>query len=118
MKIIKNEFQEPVGAHKGFTFKDFDSALSVLRKVIDIENKLHDLGVNTDGLPLDDLYVAFINLMEKELGDEYTHWISHFVFTLDFGRREHDWSTDSDGTLVPTQTTEELWRLLEHGTFN
>lgn len=60
----------------------------------------------------DEMEDRLVVSLERELEDE-CHWLSYFIYDLDFGRKEDIAVWDEDEKPVPLHTIQELWNLIE-----
>lgn len=55
----------------------------------------------------------FILILLEDIFQDKSHWISYFIYDLDFGREYRDGCiTDNNGNIVCLRTKQDLWNLL------
>lgn len=63
--------------------------------------------------PSDDIMEdKLVESLERELGDD-CHWLSYYIYDLDFGRREDIAVWDENDKPIPLHTVQELLDLIE-----
>ena len=65
-------------------------------------------------MPLDRVYVDLIDLLETAMGDTRNHWISFFIYNMDFGSRADAVTVMDNCKEISLSNTRELWDLLVH----
>ena len=141
MKIIENEFRDYVVAASetdffkrikriktipsdasdaeietilGITFNTFERCIERIKQYFEFSDSLYALGIDTAEMPLDRIYVDLVDLLETAMGDTRNHWISFFIYNMDFGNRADEVTVMDSGKKISLSNTRELWDLLVH----
>ncbi len=62
------------------------------------------------------LLVNMIVKLLKEAVIDTSNWIEHFLYELDFGHENYRLPViDTDGSIIPLATAEDLWNILHEG---
>lgn len=98
----------------GITFNTFERCIERIKQYFKFSDSLYALGIDTAELPLDRVYVDLIDLLETAMGDTRNHWISFFIYNMDFGSRADEVTVMDSGKKISLSSTRELWDLLVH----
>ena len=98
----------------GITFNTFERCIKQIKQCFEFFDSLYALGIDTAELPFDRVYCNLIDLLEIEMGDTRNHWISFFIYNMDFGNRADAVTVVDNGKEIPLSNTRELWDLLIH----
>ena len=98
----------------GITFNTFERCIKQIKQCFEFFDSLYALGIDTAELPFDRVYCNLIDLLEIEMGDTRNHWISFFIYDMDFGNRADAVTVVDNGKEIPLSNTRELWDLLIH----
>lgn len=98
----------------GITFNTFERYIEQIKQCFEFFDSLYALGIDTAELPFDRVYGDLIDLLEIEMGDTRNHWISFFIYNMDFGNRADVVTVVDNGKEIPLSNTRELWELLIH----
>ena len=98
----------------GITFNTFERCIEQIKQCFEFFDSLYALGIDTAELPFDRVYCDLIDLLEIEMGDTRNHWISFFIYNMDFGNRADAVTVMNNGKEISLSTTRELWELLIH----
>lgn len=98
----------------GITFNTFERCIEQIKQCFKFFDSLYALGIDTAELPFDRVYCDLIDLLEIEMGDTRNHWISFFIYNMDFGNRADAVTVMDNCKEIPLSTTRELWDLLIH----
>ena len=96
------------------TFDTFERCIERIKQYFEFSDSLYALGIDTAELPLDRIYVDLIDLLETAMGDTRNHWISFFIYNMDFGSRADEMTVMDKGKKISLSNTRELWDLLVH----
>ena len=98
----------------GITFNTFERCIERIKQYFEFSDSLYALGIDTAELPLDRVYVDLVDLLETTMGDTRNHWISFFIYNMDFGNRADEVTVMDNGKKISLSNTRELWDLLVH----
>ena len=98
----------------GITFNTFERCIERIKQYFEFSDSLYALGIDTAELPLDRVYVDLVDLLETAMGDTRNHWISFFIYNMDFGSRADEVAVMDKGKKISLSNTRELWDLLVH----
>ena len=98
----------------GITFNTFERCIERIKQYFKFSDSLYALGIDTAELPLDRVYVDLVDLLETAMGDTRNHWISFFIYNMDFGSRADEVTVMDNGKKISLSNTRELWDLLVH----
>ena len=98
----------------GITFNTFERCIEQIKQCFEFFDSLYALGIDTAELPFDRVYGDLIDLLEIEMGDTRNHWISFFIYNMDFGNRADAVTVVDNGKEISLSNTRELWELLIH----
>ena len=98
----------------GITFNTFERCIERIKQYFEFSDSLYALGIDTAEMPLDRVYVDLIDLLETAMGDTRNHWISFFIYNMDFGSRADVVIVMDSGKKISLSNTRELWDLLVH----
>ena len=98
----------------GITFNTFERYIEQIKQCFEFFDSLYALGIDTAELPFDRVYSDLIDLLEIEMGDTRNHWISFFIYDMDFGNRADAVTVVDNGKEISLSNTRELWELLIH----
>lgn len=98
----------------GITFNTFERCIERIKQYFEFSDSLYVLGIDTAEMPLDRVYVDLIDLLETAMGDTRNHWISFFIYNMDFGNRADEVTVMDNGKKISLSNTHELWELLIH----
>ena len=96
------------------TFDTFERCIERIKQYFEFSDSLYALGIDTAELPLDRVYVDLVDLLETVMGDTRNHWISFFIYNMDFGSRADEMTVMDKGKKISLSNTRELWDLLVH----
>ena len=98
----------------GITFNTFERCIERIKQYFEFSDSLYALGIDTAELPLDRVYVDLVDLLETVMGDTRNHWISFFIYNMDFGSRADEMTVMDKDKKISLSNTRELWDLLVH----
>ena len=98
----------------GITFNTFERCIKQIKQCFEFFDGLYALGIDTMELPLDRVCDDLVDLLEIEMGDTRNHWISFFIYNMDFGSRADEVTVMDKGKKISLSNTRELWDLLVH----
>lgn len=98
----------------GITFNTFERCIERIKQYFEFSDSLYALGIDTAEMPLDKVYVDLIDLLETAMGDTRNHWISFFIYNMDFGSRADAATVMDNSKKISLSSTHELWDLLVH----
>ena len=98
----------------GITFNTFERCIERIKQYFEFSDSLYALGIDTAEMPLDRVYVDLVDLLETAMGDTRNHWISFFIYNMDFGNRADEVTVMDNGKKISLSSTRELWDLLVH----
>lgn len=98
----------------GITFNTFERCIERIKQYFEFSDSLYALGIDTAEMPLDRVYVDLVDLLETVMGDTRNHWISFFIYNMDFGSRADEMTVMDKGKKISLSNTRELWDLLIH----
>ena len=98
----------------GITFNTFERCIERIKQYFEFSDSLYALGIDTAEMPLDRVYVDLVDLLETVMGDTRNHWISFFIYNMDFGSRADEMTVMDKGKKISLSNTRELWDLLVH----
>lgn len=98
----------------GITFNTFERCIERIKQYFEFSDSLYALGIDTAEMPLDRVYVDLVDLLETVMGDTRNHWISFFIYNMDFGNRADAVTVMDNGKKISLSSTHELWDLLVH----
>ena len=98
----------------GITFNTFERCIERIKQYFEFSDSLYALGIDTAEMPLDRVYVDLVDLLETAMGDTRNHWISFFIYNMDFGSRADEMTVMDKGKKISLSNTRELWDLLVH----
>ena len=98
----------------GITFNTFERCIERIKQYFEFSDSLYALGIDTAEMPLDRVYVDLIDLLETAMCDTRNHWISFFIYNMDFGNRADAVTVMDNGKKISLSSTHELWDLLVH----
>ena len=96
------------------TFDNFERCIKQIKQCFEFFDGLYALGIDTMELPLDRVCDDLVDLLEIEMGDTRNHWISFFIYNMDFGNRADAVIVMDKGKKISLSNTHELWDLLVH----
>lgn len=103
-----------IEASLGITFNTFERCIKQIKECFEFFDNLYALGIDTAELPFDRVCCDLVDLLEIEMGDTRNHWISLFIYNMDFGNRADEVTVMDNGKEIPLSNTRELWDLLVH----
>ena len=103
-----------IEASLGITFDTFKRCIKQIKQCFEFFDGLYALGIDTMELPLDRVCVDLVDLLETSMGDTRNHWISFFIYNMDFGSRADEVTVMDNGKEISLSSTRELWDLLVH----
>ena len=98
----------------GITFNTFERCIERIKQYFEFSDSLYALGIDTMELPLDRVCDDLVDLLEATIGDTRNHWISFFIYNMDFGNRADAVTVMDNGKKISLSNTRELWDLLVH----
>lgn len=96
------------------TFDTFERCIERIKQYFEFSDSLYALGIDTAELPLDRVCDDLVDLLEAAMGDTRNHWISFFIYNMDFGNRADAVTVMDNGKEISLSSTRELWDLLIH----
>ena len=96
------------------TFDTFERCIEQIKQYFEFSDSLYALGIDTAELPLDRVHDDLVDLLEVAMGDTRNHWISFFIYNMDFGNRADAVTVMDNGKEISLSSTRELWDLLIH----
>lgn len=96
------------------TFDTFERCIEQIKQYFEFFDSLYALGIDTSELPLDRVHDDLVDLLEVAMGDTRNHWISFFIYNMDFGSRADAVTVMDNGKKISLSSTHELWDLLVH----
>lgn len=101
------------------TYKDFWTYLRRIKAIFDFESELAKLSKPTDKDEFTLFYPTMIDdvvdLLEMIMNDLENHWISYFIYDLNFGEKYKKGDVTIDGDEHPLRNVKDLWELLLFG---
>lgn len=101
------------------TYKDFCIYLRRIKAIFDFESELAKLSKPTDKDEFTLFYPTMIDdvvdLLEMIMNDLENHWISYFIYDLNFGEKYKKGDVTVDGDECPLRNVKDLWELLLFG---
>lgn len=98
----------------GITFNTFERCIKQIKECFEFFDSLYALGIDTAELPFDRVCGDLVDLLEIEMGDTRNHWISFFIYNMDFGNRADAVTVMDNRKEISLSNTRELWDLLVH----
>ena len=96
------------------TFDTFERCIKQIKQCFEFFDGLYALGIDTMELPLDRVCDDLVDLLETAMSDTRNHWISFFIYNMDFGNRADEVTVMDNGKEISLSNTQELWDLLVH----
>ena len=96
------------------TFDTFERCIKQIKQCFEFFDGLYALGIDTMELPLDRVCDDLVDLLETAMSDTRNHWISFFIYNMDFGSRADAVIVMDKGKKISLSNTRELWDLLVH----
>ena len=96
------------------TFDTFERCIKQIKRCFEFFDGLYALGIDTMELPLDRVCDDLVDLLETSMSDTRNHWISFFIYNMDFGSRADEVTVMDNGKEISLSNTRELWDLLVH----
>ena len=96
------------------TFDTFERCIKQIKQCFEFFDGLYALGIDTMELPLDRVCDDLVDLLETAMSDTRNHWISFFIYNMDFGNRADAVTVMDKGKKISLSNTRELWELLVH----
>ena len=96
------------------TFDTFERCIKQIKQCFEFFDGLYALGIDTMELPLDRVCDDLVDLLETAMSDTRNHWISFFIYNMDFGNRADAVTVMDNGKEISLSNIEELWELLIH----
>lgn len=103
-----------IEASLGITFDTFKRCIKRIQQGAEFFDSLYALGIDAAGVPSDRICDELINLLEITMSDTRNHWISFFIYNMDFGSRADEVTVMDKGKKISLSNTRELWDLLVH----
>ena len=101
------------------TYKDFCTYLRRIKAIFDFESELAKLNKPTDKDEFTLFYPTMIDdvvdLLEMIMNDLENHWISYYIYDLNFGEKYKKGDVTIDGDEHPLRNVKDLWELLLFG---
>ena len=98
----------------GITFNTFERCIEQIKQCFEFFDGLYALGIDVAGVPSDRICDDLVDLLETTMGDTRNHWISFFIYNMDFGNRADAVTVMDNCKEISLSTTRELWDLLVH----
>lgn len=90
-----------------------EDSIESIKKYWDYDNELFKFGYNSDGQPPNALVDNLITALEYAFHDNMAHWISYYIYELDFGSQwEEDSIVDEEGNTICLSSVQYLYKLL------
>ena len=99
---------------KAETFDTFERCIKQIKACFVFFDSLYALGIDTMELPLDRVCDDLFDLLETSMSDTRNHWISFFIYNMDFGSRADAVIVMDNGKKISLSNIQELWELLIH----
>ena len=96
------------------TFDTFERCIERIKQCFEFFDGLYALGIDVAGVPSDRICDDLVDLLETTMGDTRNHWISFFIYNMDFGNRADAVTVMDNCKEISLSTTRELWDLLVH----
>ena len=96
------------------TFDTFERCIERIKQYFEFSDSLYALGIDTAEMPLDKVCDNLVDLLETSMSDTRNHWISFFIYNMDFGNRADVVIVMDKGKKISLSNTHELWDLLVH----
>lgn len=96
----------------GIYYRCFEKYLLDIKKYFKYSEALYEVGVNLENTPNEILYVDMIEMLELIMSDTRNHWISYYIYDLNFGERWEPGMIKNDDEDIRLQTISDLWYLL------
>lgn len=96
------------------TFDTFERCIERIKQYFEFSDSLYALGIDTAEMPLDRVCDDLVDLLETSMSDTRNHWISFFIYNMDFGNRADVVIVMDKGKKISLSNTHELWDLLVH----
>jgi hypothetical protein len=101
------------------TYKDFCTYIRRIKAIFDFESELAKLRKPTDKDEFTLFYPTMIDdvvdLLEMIMNDLENHWISYYIYDLNFGEKYKKGDVTIDGDEYPLRNVKDLWELLLFG---
>lgn len=98
----------------GITFDTFERCIEQIKPHFEFSDNLYRIGIDIAELPADIICDNLVDLLEAVMGDTRNHWISFFIYNMDFGNRADAVTVMDNGKEISLSNTRELWDLLVH----
>lgn len=98
----------------GITFNTFERCIERIKQYFEFSDSLYALGIDTAEMPFDRVCDDLVDLLETAMCDTRNHWISFFIYNMDFGSRADVVIVMDNGKKISLSNTRELWDLLVH----
>lgn len=112
--ISENASDAEIETILSITFDTFERCIKQIKQCFEFFDGLYALGIDTMELPLDRVCDDLVDLLETAMGDTRNHWISFFIYNMDFGNRADAVTIMDNGKEISLSNIEELWELLVH----
>ena len=112
--ISENASDAEIETILSITFDTFERCIKQIKQCFEFFDGLYALGIDTMELPLDRVCDDLVDLLETAMGDTRNHWISFFIYNMDFGNRADAVTVMDNGKEISLSNTHELWDLLVH----
>lgn len=112
--ISENASDAEIETILSITFDTFERCIKQIKQCFEFFDGLYALGIDTMELPLDRVCDDLVDLLETAMGDTRNHWISFFIYNMDFGNRADAVTIMDNGKEISLSNIEELWELLIH----
>lgn len=99
------------------TFREFYDYINKIKQLEDFECEIHQLGRGCPNkeefeLRFPTMVCEIVELLEKIMNDTEDHWISYFIFDVDFGRKFKKGDITLNGKEINLYNYKDLWTLL------
>ena len=101
-----------IEASLGITFDTFKRCIKQIKECFEFFDSLYALGIDTAELPFDRVCDDLVDLLEAAMSDTRNHWISFFIYNMDFGNRADVVIVMDNGKKISLSNIQELWELL------
>lgn len=98
----------------GITFDTFKGCIKQIKQHFEFSDNLYTLGIDISELPSNRICEDLVCLLETAMCDTRNHWISFFIYNMNFGSRANEVTVMDNGKEILLSNTRELWDLLVH----
>ena len=101
-----------IEASLGITFDIFEGCIKQIQQHFEFSDNLYTLGIDIAELLSNRICEDLVLLLEVAMGDTRNHWISFFIYNMDFGNRADEVTVMDNGKEISLSNIQELWELL------